>query len=182
MWCTSELFGCYMAGATWNCCCLGTLCVYTTQPCTVYTNVVLKEGVVFGEEFTKNEDMSRTVKNKFEKITNVTKVRVFLWQEILQLTPLNTPLISWFVEIPQLHSEVHLMLGEKAVHRTVFWHLYILQCMIQVQCDLSFRQLHSNCGIWVIEFVMHYDYYRWKWSCHRTLSTTDSLLLSWCSG
>ena len=33
-------------------------------PC---TNVVLKEVVVFGEEFTKNEDMSRTVENQDTK-------------------------------------------------------------------------------------------------------------------
>ena len=28
-----TLFGCYVAGATWNCCCLGACCVYTTHPC-----------------------------------------------------------------------------------------------------------------------------------------------------
>ena len=26
-------FGCYIGGATWNCCCLGARSVYTTQPC-----------------------------------------------------------------------------------------------------------------------------------------------------
>jgi len=30
----TALFGCYMAGATWNCCHLGTCSVYTIQPCT----------------------------------------------------------------------------------------------------------------------------------------------------
>ena len=29
----AALFGCYMAGATWNCCHLGTHAVYTIQPC-----------------------------------------------------------------------------------------------------------------------------------------------------
>ena len=29
------LFGCYIAGATWNCCCLGARSVYTIQPCTI---------------------------------------------------------------------------------------------------------------------------------------------------
>ena len=29
----TALFGCYMAAATWNCCCLGARCVYTIQPC-----------------------------------------------------------------------------------------------------------------------------------------------------
>ena len=30
----TTLFGCYMAGATWNCCRLGARSVYTMQPCT----------------------------------------------------------------------------------------------------------------------------------------------------
>ena len=30
----TALFGCCMAGAMWNCCCLGTSSVYTIQPCT----------------------------------------------------------------------------------------------------------------------------------------------------
>ena len=30
----TALFGCYMAGATWNCCCLGARSAYTIQPCT----------------------------------------------------------------------------------------------------------------------------------------------------
>ena len=30
----TALFGCYMAGATWNCCCLGTSSEYIAQPCT----------------------------------------------------------------------------------------------------------------------------------------------------
>ena len=30
----TALFGCYMAGAMWNCCHLSTSSVYTTQPCT----------------------------------------------------------------------------------------------------------------------------------------------------
>ena len=30
----TVLFGCYMAGATWSCCHLGTHSVYTIQPCT----------------------------------------------------------------------------------------------------------------------------------------------------
>ena len=30
----TELFGCYTAGATWNCCWVGACSVYTTQPCT----------------------------------------------------------------------------------------------------------------------------------------------------
>ena len=30
-----QLFGCYMAGATWNYCCLGAGSVYTIQPCTM---------------------------------------------------------------------------------------------------------------------------------------------------
>ena len=30
----TALFGCYMAGATWNCCRLGAYSVYTIQPCT----------------------------------------------------------------------------------------------------------------------------------------------------
>ena len=29
-----ALFGCYMAGATWNRCCIGALSVHTIQPCT----------------------------------------------------------------------------------------------------------------------------------------------------
>ena len=34
-WCTlvSALFGCYMAGATWNCCCLSMHSLYAIQPC-----------------------------------------------------------------------------------------------------------------------------------------------------
>ena len=30
----TVVFGCYMASAMWNCCCLGTSSVYTIQPCT----------------------------------------------------------------------------------------------------------------------------------------------------
>ena len=30
----TALFGCYMASATWNCCRLGAISVYTMQPCT----------------------------------------------------------------------------------------------------------------------------------------------------
>ena len=30
----TTLFSCYVAGATWNCCCFGTSFVYTIQPCT----------------------------------------------------------------------------------------------------------------------------------------------------
>ena len=33
-WCTDNQFGCYMAGAMWNCCGLGASSVYTIQPCT----------------------------------------------------------------------------------------------------------------------------------------------------
>ena len=34
--CCTELFGCYMAGATWNCCRIGACFVYTIQPCTSF--------------------------------------------------------------------------------------------------------------------------------------------------
>ena len=33
----TVLFGCSMAGATWNCCCLGSGSVYAIQPCTVHS-------------------------------------------------------------------------------------------------------------------------------------------------
>ena len=33
----TVLFGCYMAGAVWNCYCAGACSVYTTQPCTNLT-------------------------------------------------------------------------------------------------------------------------------------------------
>ena len=35
-WCAYSTNGRYMAGATWNCCCLSIQCVCTIQPCTSF--------------------------------------------------------------------------------------------------------------------------------------------------